>query len=255
MLEALILDALFAFCDDCGDLVVITGALLAFLLCVHNSGRKGHTAASQKLTALQALIPHTYCRTLCTTATPYKIQRVDTNNCLWRRHCNKVDKIAKETVSPSSVTVRTEIAPKLEQLVGEAGVPKGTYVYLFHGTSMSIAKEIVKNGFKPSVGCRALYGKGTYFTDQWCKAAQYALAHDDGCVIYARVMLGNVFMLSSSKDKEVNGYVGLDACPTGYHSLCAPPGTRHFATQVHTEFIIKDGWQCYPEYLISVKGG
>merc|ERR1719401_1307929 len=70
-------------------------------------------------------------------------------------------------------------------------------VYLFHGTSLEIAKAIAVEGFDSRLANEGYYGKGTYFASQACKSHQYRAGNNKGCtaergvIIVSRVALGN----------------------------------------------------------------
>ena len=68
---------------------------------------------------------------------------------------------------------------------------------LLHGTSPVNAKQILEQGFDQRLADRGLYGSGTYFTTDMCKALEYCKDLDDkGChhLVVARVILGHPFM-------------------------------------------------------------
>eukprot|EP01006_Ploeotia_vitrea_P053573 TRINITY_DN67800_c1_g1_i1.p1 TRINITY_DN67800_c1_g1~~TRINITY_DN67800_c1_g1_i1.p1 ORF type:complete len:218 (-),score=3.31 TRINITY_DN67800_c1_g1_i1:41-694(-) len=188
---------------------------------------------------------------------------------LWQLHQHTVQRIGDlvgissqlHIGSPAIVTVRTN---KLLSSPHQH-TDNSNYVYLLHGTSNKTAQLIAQNGFDVSFNKRSLYGKGLYFTDQWCKAVQYATSNSDdesdssGCVIVARVVLGDVFLLPSDKSPVISGrhipYYGIPGVERNtYHSLWAKAGHTKWGknVQLHNEFVVQDGRQCYPEYLVAV---
>jgi len=130
--------------------------------------------------------------------------------------------------------------------------------YLLHGTRVDHVASIGREGLKCQYARpHGTYGQGIYFTDDSCKAGQYAgdtgpvIRHGhEGCILISRVVLGNVLKL----DKTCVGRV---ASPAGYHSLMAakahtqrPDGL--YTRQLHNEFIAFDDNACYPEFVLTV---
>lgn len=78
---------------------------------------------------------------------------------------------------------------------------------LLHGTPhFDVAKVIATEGFDHRVAGNGLYGQGTYFAAQTCKAAQYATVHGMslkastqlvGTMLLARVAIGDPFYTQS----------------------------------------------------------
>ncbi len=97
------------------------------------------------------------------------------------------------------------------------------------------------------------YGKGIYFTDNSCKAFQYAdgtTRQMPGCMLICRVVLGRIKLL----DRDC---VGKRSSPDGYHSFMARKDhTRirnHVHAQLHNEFVVFDDYACYPEFELIIK--
>uniref|UniRef100_A0A0B7BJS1 Poly [ADP-ribose] polymerase n=1 Tax=Arion vulgaris TaxID=1028688 RepID=A0A0B7BJS1_9EUPU len=122
--------------------------------------------------------------------------------------------------------------------------------YLFHGTDNEWA--VAAQGFK--VGDpNAMYGQGIYFADKFTKADQYADEKYDRdpdgtelTVLLCKVLLGD-FLKCPKRDaqkwKELpyNGRYRYDSV------LGSGPGMRF------REFVVYNGTQCYPEYIIKYK--
>ena len=76
-------------------------------------------------------------------------------------------------------------------------------VLLLHGTHQSSATKIMQQGFDQRLAQRRLYGRGTYFTAESCKARQVGKRHHDtSCIILARVVLGHPFMAEGPMTKH-----------------------------------------------------
>ena len=121
---------------------------------------------------------------------------------LWRRYQRCVqsinDKHGQYGIRVEKVDLRGDALRKFAQ---ELGVDESSNEGLFfHGTpSFDRAQQIAKEGFDSRVAASTgLYGKGTYFAVQSCKAAQYATAGSGkassermGTMFLARVAIGD----------------------------------------------------------------
>ena len=129
--------------------------------------------------------------------------------------------------------------------------------YLFHGTSADTAKRIANDGFEERVArLGGLYGAGAYFAEQSNKSDQYTKADADGIhrMFVARVLLGAHVLDSPVPQNELRilpeiptaaaaAAPGGGGCSVRYSSLLGLFG-------VHREFVVYDGRQAYPEYLV-----
>ena len=86
--------------------------------------------------------------------------------------------------------------------------------FLFHGTTPEAADAIANEGFDPTrADEHARYGRGVYFTDEACKAQQYAGSRtlaDGGvlrCVLYCRVALGRTLSFRATGAAARRGYL------------------------------------------------
>ncbi|CAG5134102.1 unnamed protein product, partial [Candidula unifasciata] len=131
--------------------------------------------------------------------------------------------------------------------------------YLFHGTKDALS--IAKTGFQTRFADPGnLYGKGIYFTDSFEKADMYS---DDKhnrtplgtelTVIMARVLLGRASKCSKEDAKK------LTRPPCLQHAgicTCGPLQRYDSVESIHLlfrEFVVYNGNQCYPEYIITYK--
>jgi hypothetical protein len=102
---------------------------------------------------------------------------------------------------------------------------------------------------------QGLYGAGSYFADALCKANQYAVPNGDGerCVFYCRVTVGapyrtNTTHLNLRRPEENPATPGKP-----YDSIFAETGVAQAGGQVHNEYVIFNGNQVLPEYIIWYK--
>ena len=174
------------------------------------------------------------------------------NTFLWKSHCRKrreilerhqVKKCVIEQLNPA-VRLRMHNKHKrschLDSAVNET--------YLLHGVkgAGAVMDAICEDGFDARIAnSRGLYGAGIYFTDQACKALQYAEPDDQGCryIIYSRVTLGRAFATNAQMQNERRP-------PLGYDSVVANSHVANYGKQKHREFVVYDGRQAYPEFII-----
>ena len=99
-------------------------------------------------------------------------------------------------------------------------------LFLFHGTGGAAAASIAEEGLDPAEAHRnSRYGRGVYFTDQACKAHQYATRAAPGsaaarsglfCVIVCRVAPGRILPFRVTKANQDRGFlVGMKAPAPG----------------------------------------
>ena len=104
-----------------------------------------------------------------------------------------------------------------------------------------------------------MYGRGVYFTIDFCKAARHAdEAYDAGryCIIVSRVVLGHPYMATGpmkthdrlpridNRDRLHDSTMACRGIPTGLHK------SKH---QVHIEMVVPEGSQALPEFLVWLK--
>ena len=78
------------------------------------------------------------------------------------------------------------------------------FVFLYHGTSADVADVIMQHGFDERLAAlQGLYGAGTYFANQSCKAAQYANDSGVKTMLVTRVTVGYEHVLALTHAGEV----------------------------------------------------
>merc|ERR1712224_1071677 len=129
--------------------------------------------------------------------------------------------------------------------------------FLWHGTAAVSAEKCAKQGLDERLAASGLYGAGIYFAEQSCKSHQYTrkglTSSGEHCMFYMRVALGNPHitgaMLQQRRMEDID--------PSGKTDCVIAtkgPVAGHFAgRQEHTEFIVYDRYQCYPEFIIYYK--
>ena len=126
-------------------------------------------------------------------------------------------------------------------------------VFLFHGTTAATADVIVQHGFDERVASlHGLYGAGTYFANQSCKAAQYARDRGVKTLIVARVTLGDPYYATGHLAQHRRAPDrGAGWSKTGLTYDCVVANTS--GSQAHRELIVYDHRQAYPEYVVRFR--
>ena len=146
--------------------------------------------------------------------------------------------------------------------------------WLWHGSDALKVESIQREGFDARrASMQGKFGAGCYFTNQVCKARQYARA--PGCSIFqkrckqfhcgckpssrflllCRVTLGSVYRLGPNSDmRGVTRPPPVQGARQLRHDSCVVepfPGTSGQG-QVHREVVVFNGQQIYPEFLIEI---
>jgi hypothetical protein len=132
-------------------------------------------------------------------------------------------------------------------------------LYLFHGTHFPVALGIAHEGFDMRVNYEGggYHGQGTYFSDEACKANQYADGEPkSSCMrtlILSRVIVGDPWYTD-----QVNTQCRKPPKRRGtnrdHDSIIAKPGAMDGHPekwQTHQEFVIFNNDQAYPAFIIQ----
>ena len=127
-----------------------------------------------------------------------EVQRIE-NHMLWRRYA---DRLAE--MRPSGGKEERSAPIRCQKYEGER--------FLFHGTRPEFLASIAQEGLK--IGSNhSRYGQGIYFSDESCKAHQYARCRkkEDGsllyCLLYCRVLPGRTLQFKASKKDAMCGFL------------------------------------------------
>jgi len=139
-------------------------------------------------------------------------------------------------------------------------------VFLWHGTCDRNMINILTNGSPTEHAARdkCMYGKGIYFAENSSKSLQYA--GEQKFMFLCRVCLGDIFYTPETL-LELAHPGPLNHCndrfhkifPTGtatYDSVVAKPGpmqNHKQGAQFHGEYVVFEGQQVYPEYVVYFK--
>jgi len=126
--------------------------------------------------------------------------------------------------------------------------------YLWHGTGPAEAAGIADVGFdleQAGSSRGSLFGRGLYFAESCLKADEYVRADDKGWypLILCRVALGHVNYCDAEDPWELRDTfrASCRAGVGGHHSVL---GDREKVRQTFREFVVFDGKQAYPEYIV-----
>ena len=144
------------------------------------------------------------------------------------------------------------VQPGLERVPVRAGADE---LVLWHGTSHAKAQAIAEHGFDPRAAeDEGLYGAGCYFTDLSCKAHQYsardAPAGGEKVLMVCRVTMGWACPIIGGNEKCRRAPMNPDPPGRPFDSIFGKVGVGNRGKQVHNEFVLFEGDQAYPEYLV-----
>lgn len=122
--------------------------------------------------------------------------------------------------------------------------------YLFHAASYTSLLEIKQLGFDSKFTTQGMFGVGCYFTEDMTKADQYIDPKQEFIhVVMARVCMGNPFVTSEPRV----GALRPDGWPRECQSTLTGPKKPDGETRRFREFIIPEGKQAYPEFVLTLK--
>lgn len=174
--------------------------------------------------------------------TPSKVYRIQ-NDRLWVAYATHRDLLTKNSTRFKPTTHEDE------SLIAPAALkPEYNELYLWHGTLPSLVELICQEGFdERAASLGGLYGAGSYFAEHISKADQYCTPHPDNdkngtfyCFL-SRVAMGKIHETSSGRSNERRA-------PNGCDSLVGQLDSTRYK-----EFVVYDGWQAYPEFLVEYK--
>eukprot|EP00039_Didymoeca_costata_P006815 m.93604 g.93604 ORF g.93604 m.93604 type:complete len:533 (-) comp13403_c0_seq2:2791-4389(-) len=135
---------------------------------------------------------------------------------------------------------------------------------LFHGTKKKYVDNVCNHGFDNRVSSTGLFGNGIYFAESASKSDQY-VPRGEGSMFLARVTLGTPHLERAARNKTrrppcIEGHY--DPLPPFNGTPCSHPRCDsvialsklqdpNACLPTFREFIVYDGAQCYPEFLIT----
>jgi ribosomal protein L33 len=121
-------------------------------------------------------------------------------------------------------------------------------IYLWHGTDVRAALNIMAEGFQVNRKGSAMYGHGVYLAESSTKADEYSRDERNGyyrgvyALLLCRVCMGRYYYTT-----ERDVYAGGRVSSGKYDSTC---GDRARSADTFREFVVYDQDQIYPEYLV-----
>eukprot|EP01012_Entosiphon_sulcatum_P063394 TRINITY_DN9076_c0_g1_i5.p1 TRINITY_DN9076_c0_g1~~TRINITY_DN9076_c0_g1_i5.p1 ORF type:complete len:1081 (-),score=137.40 TRINITY_DN9076_c0_g1_i5:56-3298(-) len=179
--------------------------------------------------------------------TSVSVTRIE-NSSLWKTFCRKKDEIVERY---SFAGVRDSTFPyEMHPLLSDCLDARVSEYYLFHGTTEECALQIAQTGFTEKLAkLEGLYGAGSYFAMNACKSMQYS-SKPTRTFIVARVALGHPHIPTLRYKERILPWRD-ESAGLRYDSLLAVPGKSNNGQQRHHEFVIFDGAQTYPEFIIK----
>eukprot|EP00802_Teleaulax_amphioxeia_P001877 Tamp_01879.p1 GENE.Tamp_01879~~Tamp_01879.p1 ORF type:complete len:1262 (+),score=324.47 Tamp_01879:258-3788(+) len=198
------------------------------------------------------------CHAVTSRAEVMSIERIE-NECLWQMYQTRRG-ILKKTLAARNCPV-----PRLSSKIGwQPDIPSAKDLsadvnefYLFHGTSSATAGIIAEHGFDERVAnLGGLYGAGSYFAINACKSHQYrrsapgSRAH---VMLVCRVTMGIPFYTSTQHTHARRAPDNPATAGRPFDSIFAEGGIANGGSQQHNEYVVFDGSQVYPEYVVHYR--
>jgi hypothetical protein len=144
------------------------------------------------------------------------------------------------------------VQPGLERIPARAGADE---LVLWHGTSHARAQAIAEHGFDARTAADdGLYGAGCYFTDLSCKAHQYSAKDAPGggekVLVVCRVAMGWTCPITGGNERNRRAPMNPATPGRPFDSIFGQAGVGNWGKQLHNEFVLFEGDQAYPEYLV-----
>lgn len=194
-----------------------------------------------------------------TSVSKLRVWRIE-NPMLWKQYCHKATEMqerhALQKVDCPRINVdKFRYEDDYPECLRKSSLNLAlNEVRLWHGTKVWNTGKIVQEGFDERVCCLdGMFGAGVYFANETCKAGQYAQKSEGGSIgsgsrashwfFLSRVLLGRSHFTREAMP-------GARRPPDSFDSVIYTP-TQYASVGHHTEFIVYDRFQCYPEYLVE----
>jgi len=190
--------------------------------------------------------------------TGYRVRRVIRveDSEMWYRYHQKRS-VIKATRTSNEIALRFDPAVKTDEIADkhpEVFDPLDNElneVYLWHGTNVRTALSIAQDDFKVDLAgsnVGTMYGRGAYLAESSTKADEYASDEPGGyydgvfAILLCRTVMGK-FFLTTERDESAG-----DKVATG--EFDSTLGDRVKSVGTFREFVVYDGDQLYPEYVV-----
>jgi hypothetical protein len=180
------------------------------------------------------------------------VERIE-NEPLWQMYQEKREYLRKmlPTHKFRELSTATAWQPALETKDMSKDINE---FYLFHGTSLAMARTIAEHGFDHRVAqMGGLYGAGSYFASNACKSHQYAASHKDAAefvMLVCRVTMGSPFCTDRHHNNERRPPDNPKTPGRPYDSIFAGTRKGNGGQQLHNEYVVFDDYQALPEFIV-----
>ena len=182
-----------------------------------------------------------------------RVERVE-NASLWKNHRRQQaalrERLRQHNIEFAPIDTLDQHTSKSDANVNEC--------WLWHGTTKEKVDHIAQIGFDPRLAHDGLYGDGSYFTDSFCKANQYAAKNKESeqeeyCALYCLVTMGAAYQTVERKDRSTIGKrppINPATPDVPYDTVFAQSGKASGGEQVHSEFVIFLANHAYPAWIV-----
>jgi hypothetical protein len=183
------------------------------------------------------------------------VERVE-NEYLWQMYQLRRDSLQKRLAAHTirKLSKSTKLQPAIASTEMSADVNE---FYLFHGTSLDMAKVICEHGFDERMAnLTGLYGAGSYFAINACKSHQYSAAKKESSnfvMLVCRVTMGSPYCTSGQHPHERRPPENVATPGRPFDSIFAEAGIAKGGQQAHNEYVVFDRCQVYPEYVVHYR--
>jgi len=208
---------------------------------------------------LQTFMASSVCCPIMRNVQVVSVERIE-NESLWQMYQAKKESLRKFLSAQGSSMRKLSGVTQWQPELTNAGMsPETNEFFLFHGTSLSQAEIISQQGFDARVASlTGLYGAGSYFAINACKSHQYSVSKkpagsSDYIMLVCRVSMGMPYCTS---EQHANARRPPDNPATlgrPFDSIFAEHGKGRRGDQQHHEYVVFDGYQAYPEFIVRYR--
>mmetsp|Transcript_148270 Transcript_148270/g.385403 ORF Transcript_148270/g.385403 Transcript_148270/m.385403 type:complete len:884 (-) Transcript_148270:73-2724(-) len=169
----------------------------------------------------------------------------------WMAYSRARDRVKEQAAATAAMPLVPEVLTGTLGNSGSLGLldKAANEHWLFHGTRVAAAQGITDFEFRMDLAGShrgAMYGKAVYLAECSSKADEYSEADEEGLcrMLLCRASLGAILI---EREKHPAAPELEELCKLRYNSVC---GDRWAAVGTFREFVLYEGSQVYPEYII-----